>query len=58
MHSEESSHHSRGDPAHGRLTNYGRKLTWSWDYDEREHKVMNCVLEKNEKPQASHIIRR
>jgi hypothetical protein len=51
MHTDDHDHH--GNAAHGRLTDYNKKLTWSWDYEgdhQGDRKIVNCQLAKTDRP--------
>ena len=56
VHSDQSSHHTRGSPNHGRLTDYVKQLVWSWDWDEQTRTVKNCVLAKTSGPQITYSV--
>jgi hypothetical protein len=47
---------SRGPHTRGHLTDYTKMLRWSWDYDDKQHKVYNCYLEKNTEEQKAPCI--
>lgn len=47
---------SRGPHTRGHLTDYTKMLRWSWDYDDKQHKVYNCYLEKTTEEQKAPCI--
>jgi hypothetical protein len=51
---EEHDNNNRGHASHGRLTDYNRKVAYTWDWDMHTHTLSNCTAAATEYPQEPY----